>query len=174
MHVRPEVLALADHGRGLAVETDADEEGHLLGLGVAKPRVREGRLRDTIDGRGQDDVRLDISFLVSTDDVEVDVAVERIIGEGREGLELARLLEVRVNVLGRKGARIEIRQRARSARVDEDGGLAALVALLQASQDGLVRSLAIRIRAVHGDVVLARQLLQLVMVVQGSDRRHQS
>jgi hypothetical protein len=77
MHIGPQIRARANHSGRTAVDAHADEEGHLLALGVAQALVGEDRARDAVDGRREDDVGLDVALLVGADDGEVDLAMER-------------------------------------------------------------------------------------------------
>ena len=125
MDVWPERLALTDHACLLAGKRGLDEERNLDGVRVRDTGVKERALRDAVDGGRKDDMRADVTLLVSLYDGQVDVAVE---GRGRDGLDLLDV-EVRVDGLGdvhapsvvREDAcaRLNIHVRLCTARIDD-------------------------------------------------------
>lgn len=81
-------LTFADHAGAASVERVLDHVGHLLGERVGETPGEDLTLAFAPDGRGDDDVGLQGAFGIGLEDLEVDVAVERRVGDGLERAEL--------------------------------------------------------------------------------------
>ncbi len=81
MHIRPDPLALAHDARLLARKTSLDNRRNLDGVRVRYTRIDERMFSDAVNRRRWDNVCARVSFDVSVDDEEVDVAVEGSVGD---------------------------------------------------------------------------------------------